>query len=639
MLNYGPQRTLRTPEVQVHDQRRVHSSRRYRSAGVVWVRLSVVTFFNVDEWHQLVNDRVADLDRVAAVNSTALIDTATEASFDRRTRLVAEVIGVPWTFITIVDADRCFWKSAHGVDPAVRESAAQDSFCKYVIAMDGPFTVSDARLDERTRDNPSIAAMSIVAWAGYPVRAEEGHILGALCAVDTQPRQWSPIDLMLLETLADSLSVEIQLRTAHADAATLRTEIALRDLMVGRAAMLADLAQLLSAADSVAAVGEIITTTGRSALAADLINLALVDDEHRNLRTVYSPPLSPVQAAKWATVSLQGDFPLAHAVLHNRPIYVSDGAMRASAYPHLVDDAITAGIEATAALPLLRSDRTVAGAIGVGWVEPVEFSPIMRSLLITVAQMCGQALDRCLLGDARRGFLRSLQGALLPRIPSAEGLEIAAEYLPANSELGFGGDWYDVIALSPHRTALIIGDVCGHGLEAAATMTQIRGAINSLVRTNWDRLEHLFDTVEVVLDREHDFVATVAVYVIDTTRNMISYVSAGHPPAIVIPVEGDFTLLEGGRRPVLGIGGPLPVVGTHPFEPGDLLVSYTDGLVEHGRRDLASGIRTTANALVALRSEALPTIVRELSREVAHATDDIAFAIVRRERDAHIANG
>jgi serine phosphatase RsbU (regulator of sigma subunit) len=95
--------------------------------------------------------------------------------------------------------------------------------------------------------------------------------------------------------------------------------------------------------------------------------------------------------------------------------------------------------------------------------------------------MCAQAIGRSQLGDARTKFVRSLQYALLSSVGLRDGLDIAAEYIAANNALGFGGDWYDFIHISPTCTALVVGDVCGHGVEAAARMTQIRGTINTLV--------------------------------------------------------------------------------------------------------------------------------------------------------------
>ena len=111
-------------------------------------------------------------------------------------------------------------------------------------------------------------------------------------------------------------------------------------------------------------------------------------------------------------------------------------------------------------------------------------------------------------------------------------------------------------------------------------MTQIRGAINALVSLQSDPLDCAFDRAEQRLDlTNNEFVATLSVHVIDTAANTIGYVSAGHPPALLIDESGRETLLEGRRRPVLGIGGPVPKTAQVDFAPGSILVAYTDGLV------------------------------------------------------------
>jgi sigma-B regulation protein RsbU (phosphoserine phosphatase) len=246
------------------------------------------------------------------------------------------------------------------------------------------------------------------------------------------------------------------------------------------------------------------------------------------------------------------------------------------------------------------SERIVpwrAGAVGVGWSEATEFTPMVRSLLTTVSEMCAQALDRSQVGDARTQFVRSLQYALLSNTGARPGLDIAAEYIAANNALGFVGDWYDFIHLSPTRTALVVGDICGHGIEAAARMTQIRGSINALVSIQSNQLGRLFDRAEQQLNLSASrFVATLSVHIIDTDTNTISYVSAGHPPALLVDEFGVATLLEGGRRPVLGIGGPAPKTVRVDFNPGSILVAYTDGLVEQ-RRNLDDGIQLLSDTV------------------------------------------
>ena len=589
-------------------------------------------------WEARVQAGVSDPQRLAAVEATKLLDSAPDESFDQLARLAAAVLGVPWVFLTLVDEHRSFWVSAAGVAPApgsglYGENPVGDSFCQYVIAEDAPVVIADARHDPRSSRNASIESMGVVSWAGFPLRSTDGHVLGTFCAVDRAAREWSGEDITLLNALATAATSHLHLRgalaAANASAQELRAEMERREVLVSRATMLAQLAQELSAVSTVEQVARVVTTTGRDVLGAEFANIAVVDPERRRLGIVHSPPLPVEMMERYSQISLSDDLPLAHAVTRGETILVPDLATMQDLYPHIVDDTVAAGLGSTASIPLFRSDRSVAGAVGVGWRSPLEFTPIVRSVLTTVSEMCAQALDRSQLGDARTQFVRSLQYALLSSIPQREGLDIAAEYIAANDALGFGGDWYDFIHLSPTRTALVVGDICGHGIEAAARMTQIRGAINALVRIHSNQLGRVFERAEQQLDLD-GFVATISVHVIDIDTNTISYASAGHPPALLIDDVGQPTFLELGRRRVLGLGGPVPETARVDFAPGSILVAYTDGLVEQ-RHDFDQGQRWLSETV----QSAGDRTVREISSAVAstiavNAPDDIAYTVIRR---------
>ncbi len=159
--------------------------------------------------------------RLAEVRRSGLLDTGPEEPFDRLTRLACELLSAPFGFVTVVDERRSFWKSCIGItgtDPADRQNPVGESFCQYVIATDDAVIISDAREDPMTWDNPSIESMGVIAWAGYPVRAPNGQILGTFCVVDNVPRQWTTQDRRTLEVLAHAASGEVGLRIAADEA-------------------------------------------------------------------------------------------------------------------------------------------------------------------------------------------------------------------------------------------------------------------------------------------------------------------------------------------------------------------------------------------------------------------------------------
>jgi sigma-B regulation protein RsbU (phosphoserine phosphatase) len=153
--------------------------------------------------------------RLAQVLRTGLLDTGPEEAFDRFARLASMTIPGTTAFVTLVDEERSFWKACvavGGPQPEARQNAVEESFCQYVIARDDRLVVSDARHDPVARHNPSVELMGVMAWAGYPVRAPDGEVLGTFCVVDTKPRPWSDSELILLETLSHAVEGEIALR-------------------------------------------------------------------------------------------------------------------------------------------------------------------------------------------------------------------------------------------------------------------------------------------------------------------------------------------------------------------------------------------------------------------------------------------
>ncbi len=157
---------------------------------------------------------IADPSRLAAVRATGLLDTKSEDVFDELARLAGRLLKTPFALVTLVDDQRCFWKSRIGIpDDGPRQNATEESFCQYVIASDEPLVVGDVRRDPRTRDTPAIALLGVVAWAGYPLRDRDGLVLGTLCVVDTKPREWTAGDEGVLEALALAASTELRLRT------------------------------------------------------------------------------------------------------------------------------------------------------------------------------------------------------------------------------------------------------------------------------------------------------------------------------------------------------------------------------------------------------------------------------------------
>ena len=594
--------------------------------------------FDGAAWAELIRARVSDRPRLAAVAATGLVDTELEEVFDRLTRLAALVLGVPWAFVTLVDDRHSFWKSCFGtgaVEVADRANPVEESFCQYVVATGRALLIDDARLDPRTCTNPSIEKMGVVAWAGVPVVSAGGHVLGTFCVVDTQPRAWIDVDEVTLETLAGAAASEIQLRSAlqaATEAATrLSAELVIRVEIGARSRLLADLGRELSAVSTAADVSRIVASLGRDVLGAQFVNVHVLTADATATSVMHSQSVDPGIVDDYSTIPLATVTPAATAISTRAPAEAGSFEDYARQWPSVADDARRVGVGAAAAWPLFQSDGAVIGALSVGWDFATEFTALMRSALSTVSQMCASALERARLADVRSAFLLALHEALLPAFPTVHGLDVSGRYLPATSGVSFGGDWYDVLSLSPTVVAVVVGDVCGHGIEAAATMAQLRGAMNTVVRLFHETLEDVFTHAEQLRADARDFIATIAVHLVDVSTGVVRYVSAGHPPTMIVRVDGTLDLLEEGRRPVFGLGAPRSTVGSAILGRGDVLVAYTDGLVETRGHPLDHGIDQVASTVRRSLHRSATEIAQAIQHQIPRRrTDDIAFIIVTR---------
>lgn len=166
-------------------------------------------------------------ERLAKLRSYGVLDTETEASFDRITRIVADSIGVPISLVSLIDEDRQWFKSRHGLEAA--ETPRDVAFCAHSIHGEDIFVVPNATEDDRFRDNPLVTGdPNIRFYAGAPLVTPDGFKIGTLCAIDRQPRELSADHRQLLEDLASLVVDELELRKARREADLANEELRLR---------------------------------------------------------------------------------------------------------------------------------------------------------------------------------------------------------------------------------------------------------------------------------------------------------------------------------------------------------------------------------------------------------------------------
>ena len=233
--------------------------------------------------------------------------------------------------------------------------------------------------------------------------------------------------------------------------------------------------------------------------------------------------------------------------------------------------------------------------------------------------------------EVERSTAETLQRSLLrERLPEMPGLRLAARYLPGSGEARIGGDWYDALALRDGRVALVMGDVVGRGIEAAARMAHLQSAVRAYA------LEGLRPSL--VLERMNGFVhelegrgsATLLLAIVDPDAETVRIASAGHPPPMLVPPDGNASLAEGPSGSPLGAATFPSYDETVVAMPaGSTLILYTDGLVERSDRPLDDGLEEMLGLGGELRhqpDEAAHTLLQGLL-EGGAAHDDVAILV------------
>ena len=337
-----------------------------------------------------------------------------------------------------------------------RSAPLGHSYCRHVVVATEPLIVSDAREHPLLRDSPAVDELGAVAYAGMPLTDEAGNVLGALCAIDVVPRQWTADELDLLRGLAEACSTELRLRLSRFSA---RDERRQRDELKQRLRGSFDRSQALLAAsealsDSVAVedmrshVSELVKTELRpsssgwpcsatTAGCAGYVTRSLpagsrTPDPGRP--TTSSPPCRRPQRS-----GSGGSSPTTTG-----PAFDSDHPESARRLLRDLD------LHAIVAVPLLLVGRRL-GALALGWDVPRRLDPTELLTLTTLAGYTAQALDRARRLHHRDSVAHQLQQAMLTTLPDVSGLTMSARYQPADSREDVGGDWYDAVPV-PTRT-------------------------------------------------------------------------------------------------------------------------------------------------------------------------------------------
>jgi serine phosphatase RsbU (regulator of sigma subunit)/anti-sigma regulatory factor (Ser/Thr protein kinase) len=304
-------------------------------------------------------------------------------------------------------------------------------------------------------------------------------------------------------------------------------------------------------------------------------------------------------------------------------------------------------------VPLRARGVTLGSAMFGRHRRPESFQEedlILAEEIVARAAVC---IDNARRYSRERATALALQRSLLPHhLPRQAAVQVATRYLPSGSRVPVGGDWFDVIRLSGSRVGLVVGDVAGHGMHAAATMGRLRTAVRTLADLDLDPgdlLTRLDDVVTRIADEEGlvpggedaDLSATCLYAVYDPVSRGCTLARAGHPPPAVVCPGGPAEFLDVPACPLLGLGGQAFEEAEVVLPEDSLLVLYTDGLIESRQRDIDTGLTAMREVLndVRVQPDGLPppaapslesvcdTVLKALLPE--RAEDDAALLIAR----------
>jgi serine phosphatase RsbU (regulator of sigma subunit) len=581
----------------------------------------------------------AAADRFTVLRRTGLT-AAADPAFDRFATMVRTVLKVAVGLVTLVEPGRQVFPGACGLGEPwqqQRQAPLSHSFCRHVADTGAPLVVEDARTDARVAGNLAITEMDVVAYAGMPLTDESGMVLGSLCAIDTVPRRWTDDELALLADLTAACSDSLRLRIAHsgarqqeldARALMVRADAAFRRSQVLLRASVA-LAGTHTADDVIDAVRELVTGT----LDPAYVSLSLLDSSGR-MRLRSGAALPAHVAKRWVRYSSRAATPSAMAARTGTPVLLPDlDSVRAVA-PDAADTFLEMGWQSAASAPLLGPDGS-AGALTLTWKHPHRPDASEEAVLVALAGYIAQALHRADHLSSREDVAAVLQRALLSDLPAAPPFELAARYEPAARGEQVGGDWYDAVRLDAGQLALVIGDVTGHDMYAAALMGKLRSKLRLLLIDRHEPPAALLGRLETANRALGDRITASAVLAHlrpepDGGGHQLHWSNAGHPAPLLVDATGVTVLI--GSDPLLGVTRRAPRVSfTRHLAPGSTVLFYTDGLIETRARSFQERERDLHAALADLRGADLPGLLDRLYRTFAgnDHEDDVALLALR----------
>ena len=442
----------------------------------------------------------------------------------------------------------------------------------------------------------------------------------------------------------DLLEADLFARTQE-----LQSVVASREAATSRLAAMAQVVLRLAAAESVADVTGILADAGLAAIGADGGAIALRDGADSIVHLTMTPSLGEGAQRRFGTIGLDSRLPAAWVARTGETVVLENQAQAEAWSPEVAEGFRKANHRSWIAVPLSVGGR-VLGSLLAGWTVERTFTTDEVDLVQAFAAQCALALDRLQsLAVERRSAERSrqlaeqLQRSMLSEPVQPEHCRIAVRYLPATDAGQVGGDWYDAFEQADGAVNLVIGDVVGHDIAAAATMGQLRSLLRGIAVAGGPGPAQVLDTLDAAIAQLGlRTYATVGIGRLERIAEeparavtRLRWASAGHPAPVVIDGLGglvDVPATPG--RLMLGVDRTRTRDETVvEVPPGATVLLYTDGLVERPGSDLDAGV----DRLNRLAAELVHLPLDELCDQLldrlvdGRPSDDVALVAVRHE--------
>jgi PAS domain S-box-containing protein len=448
----------------------------------------------------------------------------------------------------------------------------------------------------------------VFLWSADPVM-ENGQVLGALCQFKDVTGQATSLQQAhaLLERAGHQIGTTLDIYRTAAELA----DLAVPELADRAAIDLLD--QVLQ--------GEELPHADSSAL--HFRRVAVRDTSKTRANLTFE--VDDLYAAPYMSVA-------ASAILRGEPLLARNPAeiREKSPYPSgRVDALLAKGIHTFMAVPLIARGVTLGAAVFWRAEHPDPYGEADLPLASDIASRAAVSIDNARLYTREHATAITLQRSLLPQhVPRVAGLQIAYRYQPASRTAEVGGDWFDVIPLAAGRVALVVGDVTGHSIHAAATMGQLRTTTAALARLGHSPEEIMGQLSGVVAEHGEETGATCLYAQYDPASRRCRLTSAGHPPPALRHPDGPVDFVDVPSGVMLGAGPSRYPATDIGLPPGSVLALYTDGLIEHRGEDISTGMSRLARTLAAGSAQSLDLLCDSVLASVgARARDDIALLL------------